>query len=321
MRAIVVHVTGGPEVLVLDEIDRPRPGAGQVLVETVAAGLNYIDTYHRTGLYAQELPFVPGLEGAGTVLETGDGVDGFATGDRVAWSTAIGSYAEATIVPADRLVHVPDGVALDTAAAVMLQGLTAHYLVRDTHPIEPGDACLVHAGAGGVGLLLTQMAKRLGATVYSTVGSEEKAELSRAAGADHVILYRDEDFVERVQEIGGERPLAVVYDGVGKDTLHLGFALLRPRGVMVAFGNASGPADPVDPLTLSTNGSLYLTRPTLFHHIATREALDARAGELFAWIADGLDVRIGARYPLADAADAHRALEGRQTTGKVLIDI
>lgn len=320
MRATVIRELGGPDVLVTEDVDEPTLGPGQVLVEIAAAGLNFLDTYHRSGLYPVELPFTPGMEAAGTVLEVGLDVAGFVVGDRVAYSSVMGAYAQRTVVSADALVRVPDTVGLDLAAAAMLQGMTAHYLARDTYLLERGSICLVHAGAGGVGLLLTQMAKRVGATVYTTVGSQEKAALSEAAGADHVIVYTETDFVEEVQAIGGERPLDVIYDGVGKDTMHKGFALLRPFGLMASFGNASGAADPVDPLTLSANGSLYLTRPTLFNHIATNEALTARAADLFAWIGDGMEVRIGARYPLEDAAGAHRALEGRLTTGKVLIE-
>lgn len=320
MRAVVVTELGGPEVLQMGDVDEPVAGEGQVVVEIAAAGVNFIDTYHRTGLYPVDLPFTPGLEAAGTVVAVGDGAT-LAVGDRVAYSSSIGAYAERSAVGESVIVRVPDGVETESAAAVMLQGMTAHYLVRDTYPLGDGDTCLVHAGAGGVGLLLTQLAKRLGATVYTTVGTEEKAELSRAAGADHVILYTRDDFVDAAQEIGGERPFDVIYDGVGKATMAKGFALLRPRGVMAAFGNASGAADPVDPLTLSANGSLYLTRPTLFTHISTPQALKARADELFGWIADGLDVRIGARFPLEAAADAHNALEGRHTTGKVILEI
>ena len=320
MRATVIRRLGGPEVLVLEDVDEPVPGPEDVAVDVSVAGLNFIDTYHRTGLYPVGLPFIPGLEAAGTVVSVGSGVTDLAEGDRVAWCSTLGAYAERAVVAADQLVPVPEDVSLDTAAASLLQGLTAHYLATATYPLEDGSTCLVHAGAGGVGLLLTQIAKRLGATVYTTVGTDAKAELSRAAGADHVIVYSREDFAERVQEIGGERPLDVIYDGVGKATVSAGFGLLRPFGLMVAFGNASGAVDPVDPLVLSANGSLFFTRPTLFDHVADRDALLARTEELFAWIGDGLDVRIGYRYALEGAADAHRALEGRATTGKVLIE-
>ena len=320
MRAIVMSELGGPEVLELEEIDDPVPGPKDAVVEVAAAGLNFIDTYHRSGLYPVELPFTPGLEAAGTVTAVGRDVTEVAVGDRVAWGTVPGAYAERASVRADQLIPVPESVSPEQAAALMLQGLTAHYLAVDTYPLEPGSACLIHAGAGGVGLLLTQIAKRLGATVFTTVGTEAKAELSRAAGADQVIVYTQEDFAQRVEEIGGARPLDVVYDGVGKATVPAGLGLLRPFGLMVAFGNASGAVDPIDPLDLSANGSIFFTRPTLFHHVATRRALLSRSEDLFAWVADGMDVRIGARFPLGSAADAHRALEGRATTGKVLIE-
>ncbi len=302
------------------ELPAPEADAGEIVVEVVAAGLNYIDTYHRTGLYPMSLPFTPGLEGSGTVVSVGDGVSDRAVGDRVAWTGSIGSYAERVKMPAATAVAVPDGVDLEIAAAVPLQGMTAHYLAVDTFPLSPGDRCLVHAGAGGVGLLLVQIAKLRGAEVFATVGSAEKAELARAAGADHTILYRDVDFAEAITEIAGDRPLDVVYDGVGKSVFAASLTLLRPRGMMVTFGNASGPVDPLSPLDLSRNGSLYLTRPTLFDYIATPEDLQRRAGDLFGWISGGqLDVRVGARFALRDAADAHRALEGRQTAGKVLL--
>ena len=320
MRAIVIRRLGGPEVLMTEEVDEPVPGPGEVVVDVAAAGLNFIDTYHRTGLYPVELPFTPGLEAAGRVVSVGSAVEGLSSGDRVAFCSALGAYAERVAMPADRLVPVPDDVSLDTAAASMVQGLTALYLATETYPLGDGSTCLIHAGAGGVGLLLTQMAKGLGATVYATVGTDAKAELSRAAGADHVIVYRREEFGERIREIGGERPLDVIYDGVGKATVPTGFGLLRRFGMMVAFGNASGAVDPVDPLVLSANGSLFFTRPTLFDHVAERDSLLAMSERLFNWIADGLDFRIGARYPLEAAADAHRALEGRATTGKVLIE-
>ena len=319
MRAIVVRRLGGPEVLGVEQVDDPAPGRGEAVVEVAAAGLNFIDTYHRSGLYPVELPFTPGLEAAGTVSAVGPGVKDVAEGDRVAFCTTIGAYAEKAAAPADRLAPVPDDISLDLAAAVMLQGLTAHYLATSTYPLEEGSTCLIHAGAGGVGLLLIQMAKRLGATVYTTVGTDEKARLAAGAGADHVIVYTREDFAERVREIGGERPLDVVYDGVGKATVAAGFGLLRPRGVMAAFGNASGAVDPIDPLVLSSHGSLFFTRPTLFDHAADRAELLGRAGQVFDWMRDGLEVRIGARRPLEEAAEAHRALEGRKTAGKVLI--
>ncbi len=320
MRAIVIESTGGPEVLRLSEIEDPKPGPGDVVVEVAAAGLNFIDTYQRSGLYPMEFPFTPGLEGAGVILAVGEGIGEWAIGDRVAWSSSLGTYAQQVAVPVDQLVAVPEGVDLDIAAAVMLQGMTAHYLAFDTFPLVEGSVCLIHAAAGGVGLLLTQMAKRLGATVFATAGSAAKAEVARQAGADHVINYSEEDFAKAIVAIAGERPIEVVYDGVGLATLTKGLGLLTKRGLMVTFGNASGPPDPFDLLDLMRHGSIYITRPSLFDYIATPAQLQARAGDLFSWIAGGLlDVRIGARIDLKDAADAHRALEGRQTTGKILI--
>ena len=320
MRATVIRSLGGPEVLVTEDVDEPVAGPGEVVVEIAAAGLNFIDTYHRTGLYPVGLPFTPGIEAAGTVASVGSAVDDLSEGDRVAFFSTLGAYAERAAIPADQLVPVPEEVSLDIAAASMVQGLTALYLTTETYPLEDGSTCLIHAGAGGVGLILTQMAKQLGATVFTTVGNDAKAEISRAAGADHVIVYSREDFGDRIREIGGERPLDVIYDGVGKATVPTGFGLLRRFGMMVAFGNASGAVDPVDPLVLTVNGSLFFTRPTLFDHVAERDSLIGMSEQFFAWIAHGLDVRIGDRYPLEEAAEAHRALEGRATTGKVLIE-
>lgn len=320
MQAIRVTENGGPEVLRLADVGSPEPGPGDLLVRVAAAGLNYIDTYHRTGLYPTDLPFTPGLEGAGEVVEIGADVTGIAPGDRVAWSNALGSYAELVVVPEDGAVSVPAGVALDQAAAVMLQGMTAHYLTHDTYPLGPGDRCLVHAGAGGVGLLLVQMAKRLGAEVFATVSTAEKADLATGAGADHVIRYTEGDFGDAVEQIAGPRPLDVVYDGVGRATFDRGLGLLRPRGMMALFGQSSGVVPPLDLGRLAANGSLYVTRPTLFSHIASRTDLEARAGAVLASVgSDDLDVRIGHRYPLTEASKAHRALEERQTTGKVLL--
>lgn len=317
---IEVAAHGGPEVLRWTELAAPTPGPGDLVVDLAAAGLNFIDTYHRTGLYPRPLPFVPGAEGAGTVLAVGEAVSAFAPGDRVAWSGASGSYAEQVVVPARQAVVVPDGVGLDDAAAVMLQGMTAHFLACDTFPLQPGHRCLIHAAAGGVGQLLVQMAKLRGAEVFATVGSADKAALALEAGADHVILYRDEDFGAAVERIAGPRPLDVIYDGVGQETFERGLDVLRRRGMMVTFGNASGPVAPLAPLRLMQGGSLFLTRPTLGDYTATRDELEARAGDLFTWMAGGeLTVRIGARVPLADAAEAHRILEGRRTTGKVLL--
>jgi NADPH2:quinone reductase len=320
VKAIVIEQTGGAEALTYGDQPDPIAEQGELLVDVAAAGVNFIDTYHRSGLYPMDLPLVPGVEGSGTVTGVGEGVEGFEVGDRVAWSLGIGSYAEAQAVPATRAVLVPDQVDLETAAAVLLQGLTAHYLANDTFPLAAEDNCLIHAGAGGVGLLLTQIAVMKGAQVVTTVGSQAKAELSRHAGSHHVVVYTEADFREEVESLLGPHALDVVYDGVGKSTFDDGIELLRPRGMMVTFGNASGPVPPVSPLLLSQKGSLFLTRPTLGDYVQTREELVARADELFSWIAsEDLDVHIGNRYPLAEAADAHRALEGRDTTGKVLL--
>ncbi len=320
MKAVVVPALGGPENLVLDDLAEPVAGPGELLVEVTAAGVNYVDIYHRRGLYDADLPFIPGMEGAGTVSAVGEGVEGIRTGDRVGWANVRGSYAERHVIPADRAVPIPEGIESITVAAVLLQGLTAHYLATDTFPLQNGSKCLIHAGAGGVGLLLTQIAKMRGAEVFSTVGSAEKAELSREAGSDHVIVYSQTDFKDQVEEIAGPKALDVVYDGVGADTFINGLDLLRPRGMMVTFGNASGPVPEIAPLLLSQKGSLFLTRPTMAHYLQTRDELLSRCNDLFSWIQSGeIEVRIGHEYPLADAADAHRALEGRQTTGKVLL--
>lgn len=318
MKAIQIHVTGGPEVMSLTDVEEPVADHGQVVVEIGAAGVNYIDTYHRSGLYPLPLPTVLGLEGAGTVVEIGEGVEHVAMGESVAWSTGLGSYAQRVRLDANSVVPVPDGVDIETAAATMLQGMTAHYLVTDTHRLLQGERCLIHAGAGGVGLILIQLAKQIGAEVFTTVGTDEKESLARAAGADHVIRYRDVDFGDAVEAIAGERALAVVYDGVGQSVFRRSLDLLEPRGVMATFGNASGPVDPISPLELAP--SLFLTRPSLFHYISTRGELLRRSGELFDAVAAGnLDIRIGHRLPLAEAAEAHRMLEGRATTGKVIL--
>jgi len=320
MWGIQISEQGGPEVMEWRELPDPEAGPGEIVVDVAAAGLNYIDTYQRSGLYPMQLPFTPGLEGSGTVVSVGEGATGPSPGERVAWTASIGSYAHRVKMPADNAVTVPAGVDLETAAAVPLQGMTAHYLAIDTFPLSAGDRCLVHAGAGGVGLLLIQIAKLRGAEVFTTVGTPEKAELAAAAGADHTILYRDVDFAAAITEIAGDRPLDVVYDGVGKSVFAQSLTLLRPRGMMVTFGNASGPVEPVSPLDLSANGSIFLTRPTLFHYVANHDELQRRADDLFGWIADGkLDIRIGARFDLAAAPDAHWALEGPPTTGKVLL--
>lgn len=320
MRAVRVSETGGPEVLEWSEVDDPAVAEGSVLVELAAAGLNYIDTYQRSGLYAMSVPYTPGLEGAGTVVEVGDGVNGFAAGDRVAWTGVLGSYAERVVVPASAAVPVPEGVELEVAAATMLQGMTAHYLACSTFPLAEGHRCLVHAGAGGVGLILIQIAKLRGAEVFTTVGSADKGHLAREAGADHVILYRDEDFGDAVERIAGRRPLDVVYDGVGKATFDRSLEVLKPLGMMVTFGNASGPVDPVSPLTLTKKGSLYLTRPSVAHYYATPEEAEEGIGALFDMIVSGkVTPHIGARYPLSGVADAHRALEARETVGSTVL--
>ena len=320
MQAIVINELGGPEVLRVSDAQDPKPAAGEVLVAVSFAGLNFIDTYKRRGLYPMNLPFILGEEASGVVAGVGEGVTAFADGDRVAWSSAMGADAELAAVPADRLVAVPDDVELDLAAAALLQGMTAHYLVNDTYPLQAGERCLVHAGAGGAGRLVVQLAKQTGAEVIATVGSEEKVEIAASAGADHVINYEKEDFVEAVETIAGPRPLDVIYDGVGAATFDGGLALLRPRGMLVTSGNASGAVPPVEPLRLMREGSLFLTRPTLANYIADRAELVRRAGAVYSAVGAGeLDVLVGARYPLADTADAHRALESRATVGKILL--
>jgi NADPH2:quinone reductase len=320
MKAIVIHEAGGPDKLRIEQVPEPTPGPADLLVDVDAAGLNFIDTYQRSGLYPLAFPFTPGVEGAGTVAAVGDGVTGFSVGDRVGWVGVLGTYAEKHIVAAERAIPIPIGMETDVVAAVLLQGITAHYLANDTFPLKKGDRCLIHAAAGGVGLLLTQIAVMKGAMVVTTVGSEEKAELSRAAGADEVIVYRQVDFKEEVEKLTGANSLDVVFDGVGAATFDKGLDLLRPRGMMVTFGNASGPVPAVAPLILAEKGSIFLTRPTMAHYIQTRDELLSRANDLFDWVSTGaLDVRIGHRYPLGRAGDAHRALEGRETTGKVLL--
>ncbi len=320
MKAIVVSELGGPEKLALQEIPDPEPGPGEVLVDVAAAGVNFIDVYHRIGLYDLGLPFTPGLEGAGTVAGVGTGVEELAVGDRIGWTNVLGSYADKHVVPVEKAVPIPDGLDTATVAAVLLQGITAHYLATDTFTLRRGHRCLIHAGAGGVGLLLTQVAKLKGAEVFTTVGSAEKAELSRAAGSDHVIDYSQAEFGDAIEAIAGPRSFDVVYDGVGASTFSRSLDMLRPRGLMVSYGNASGPVAEISPLILSQKGSLYLTRPTMAHYIPTREALLARCGELFDWIGSGdLRVRVGAEFSLSDAAEAHRDLQARRTTGKVLL--
>jgi NADPH2:quinone reductase len=320
MRVVEVSKLGGPDVLTLAERDAPRPGPGQLLVHVAAAGVNFMDIYQREGRppYGRELPFVPGAEGAGTVAALGPGVDGFAAGDRVAWAGVPGSYAEQALVPAASAVLVPDGVGTQFAAAVMLQGITAHYLCHSTYPVAHGDPVLVHAGAGGVGLLLTQLVKMRGGVVVATTSTADKAGLARQAGADHVAGYGD--FGAVVGEVTGGAGAAVVYDGVGRETFDASLAALRPRGLMVLYGGSSGPVPPFQLQRLAGSGSLFITRPTMIHYIASRDELLWRTGDLFAWIADGaLSVRIGGSYPLADAARAHEDLQRRRTTGKLLL--
>jgi NADPH:quinone reductase len=319
MRAIVITRAGGSDVLEARDEPDPQPGAGQVLVELEAAGVNFRDIYEREGVggYTNEPPFVAGAEGAGTVVAVGEGVTELSEGDRVAWSNAQGSYAERVVVDVKGAVPVPDGVSTEVAAAALLQGMTAHYLAVDTYPVQSGDPVLVHAAAGGVGLLLTQIVRLRGGRVIATTSSSEKAELAKGAGADHVIGY--DGFAEQARELCGGG-MAVVYDGVGQATFDESLAALRPRGYMVLYGAASGPVPPVDPQRLNAAGSLFLTRPSLPHYVATRHELLHRAREVFGWIADGrLDVRIGARYPLDQARQAQEDLAGRKTTGKLLL--
>lgn len=320
MKAIVVRQYGGPEQLEPAEIEIPTLGPGEAVVEVRAAGVNYIDTYHRTGLYPADPPFVPGMEGAGVVTAIGPGVTEVAVGDRVAWAMMRGSYAQYAIVPAWRLIRLPEEVSFDLAAAAMLQGMTAHYLTHSTYPLQPGDTALVHAAAGGTGLLVVQMAKLRGARVIGTTSTPEKAALARQMGCDEVILYTEQDFAAEVKRLTGGRGVDVVYDSVGAATFDKSLDSLRVRGMMVSFGNASGPVPPFSPLLLSQKGSLFLTRPTLAHYAATREEMLARGRDVLDWVASGrLKVQIHRIYPLAEAAQAHRDLEGRKTTGKLLL--
>jgi NADPH:quinone reductase len=320
VKAIQIHETGGPEVLRLEEVPDPQPGLGEAVVRLEAIGLNFIEVYQRTGLYRSPLPFTPGGEGAGRVVSVARDVSGVKPGDRVASTSLRGSYAELARVPVDKLVPVPDEVETSVAAAVLLQGLTAHYLATSTYPLAQGSWCLIHAAAGGVGLLLCQMAKARGARVIGTVSTEEKAVLATQAGADHVVLYTRQDFVSEARRLTGGHGVSVVYDSVGKTTFEGSLNSLAPRGMLVLFGQSSGPVPPVDPQVLNTKGSLYLTRPTLTHYTASSSELLTRARDLFAWMEAGkLQVRIDRTYPLADAAAAHRALEGRETKGKVLL--
>ncbi|MFN2443599.1 MAG: quinone oxidoreductase [Thermoanaerobaculia bacterium] len=319
-QAIRVHEPGGPGVLRFEEVAQPEPGEGQVRIRIKAAGVNFIDVYHRTGRYPGEMPMIPGLEGAGTVDAVGPGVSDLTEGDRVAWSSVSGSYAEWIAAPAEKVVRIPDGMDERTAAAAMLQGMTAHYLAHSTYPIRRGESVLIHAAAGGVGLLLVQMARRLGARVFGTVSTEEKAELAREAGADEVILYTRTSFKEEVRRLTDGAGVHVVYDSVGRTTFQDSLDSLRPLGMLVLFGASSGAVEPIDPLVLSQKGSLFLTRPKLFDYTADRASLLDRAGDVLEWVTDGtLSLRIERTYPLADAAEAHRDLEGRKTTGKLLL--
>jgi NADPH2:quinone reductase len=320
VKAIRVHANGGPEVLRYEEVPRPSPGPGQALVRVEAVGVNFMEIYQRTGLYRVPLPFIPGSEAAGTVVEIGPEVTTVTGGQRVASISFAGAYAEYAVAPADRLVVLPDGVNSRLGAATMLQGMTAHYLVHSTYRLSREDTCLVHAAAGGVGLLLCQMARRLGARVIGTVSTEEKATLAREAGAHEVILYSQQDFLVETKRLTGGTGVQVVYDSVGKTTFDKGLDCLTRRGMMVLYGQSSGPVAPLDPQVLNHKGSLYLTRPTLVHYVATRAELLERASAVLGWAAEGtLKVRIGREFPLAAAAEAHRELESRRTTGKLLL--
>ena len=320
MKAIRVHGPGGPEALRYEEIEQPVPGPGQVLVKVEAAGVNFIDVYQRSGHYKVPVPFTLGQEAAGAVAAVGPGVAEPKLGERVAYTTVLGAYAEYAVVPADRVVQLPDGVSAKQGAAAMLQGLTAHYLATTTYALKAGEACLVHAAAGGVGLLLCQIAKLRGARVLGTVSTREKAALARGAGADEVILYTEQDFETEVKRLTNGAGLHVIYDSVGKTTFERGLSCLALRGMMVLYGQSSGPVGPFDPQVLNQKGSLFLTRPTIAHYIATRAELIARAGEVLGWIQRGmLKVRIDRELPLAQAAEAHRLLEARQSMGKVLL--
>jgi len=322
VHAIRVHQAGGPEVLQWEEVDVGKPATGQVRVRQTAVGLNYIDVYHRTGLYPQPLPFTPGTEAAGEIEAVGEGVTGLTAGDRVAYAGPIGSYAEARLIDADRLVKLPDYVSDELAAAMMLQGMTARMLLRAVYEVKPGDTILVHAAAGGVGLILCQWANALGATVIGTVSTDEKAAMASAHGCHHPIVYTRQDFVTEVDRITNGAKLPVIYDSVGKDTFLKSLDCLRARGLMVSYGNASGPPDPIAPALLAQKGSLFLTRPTLFSYIATREELEQSASELFDMVRSGkVKIEIGQRFALRDAAEAHRQLEARKTTGSTVLTV
>lgn len=320
MKAARIHAPGGPDAIQLEDLPEPAPAAGQAQVRIEAIGVNFIDTYHRSGLYKLALPATLGVEAAGTVTAVGPGVGEVRVGERVAWAGPAGAYAEMAVVPAPRLVPLPERVSARDAAAAMLQGMTAHYLAVSTYPLAPGDTCLVHAAAGGVGLLLCQIARRRGARVIATVSTAAKADLARGAGADSVIRYDEEDFAAAVARLTGGRGVQVVYDAVGQATYEGSMQALAPRGMLVLYGQSSGPVPPIDPLRLAERGSLFLTRPNLAHYVAAREELLARSGEVFGWLAGGsLRVRIGLEMPLAEVRAAHRELESRRTTGKVLL--
>jgi NADPH:quinone reductase len=320
MKAIQVSRTGGPEVLEYTDVSAPTPKPEEALIQIKAIGVNFIDVYFREGRYPSPLPFIDGQEAAGVVTAVGSAVTNVKAGDRVAYTGRLGSYAEQATVPADRLVQIPDKLSFEDAAAAMLQGMTAHYLVYSTYPLKRGETALIHAAAGGVGLLLVQMAKNIGARVIATAGTKDKAQLAREAGADEVILYTEQDFEAETKRLTDNKGVHVVYDGVGKDTFAKGLNVLRPRGYMVLFGGASGAVPPFDPIALSQKGSLFLTRPTLGHYTATREELEQRSSDVLNWIASGkLKLRIGATYKLSEAAQAHRDLEGRKTVGKLLL--
>lgn len=320
MKAVRVHKYGGPEVLTLEEIPVPEPRAGEARVKIEAIGVNFIDIYQRTGLYPLQTPFTLGMEGAGVVHEVGEGVTEVKKGDRVAYAMIMGSYAEYAIVPASKLAPLPANIDAKSAAALMLQGMTAHYLTHSTYDLKKGETALIHAAAGGVGLLFTQIAKLRGANVIGTVSTEAKAQLAKEAGADHVILYTQTDFADAVKKITDGKGLHVVYDSVGQTTFDKGLDCLRPRGYMVLFGQSSGPVSPFDPGKLAAKGSLFLTRPTLAHYTLDRAELLQRASDLFTWTASGkLKLRLEKTFPMAEAAEAHRQLEGRKTTGKVIL--
>ena len=321
MKAIQIHETGGPEVLQPADLPIPQPGPGQVLIRVEAVGVNFVEVYFRKGTYKAPLPFIPGSEAAGTVEELGPGVTGFEAGDPVASSSVLGSYAEYALVPAAQLVKIPPGITHEQAAAAMLQGMTAHYLAYSTYPLKAGETALIHAGAGGVGLLLTQMAVRIGARAITTVSTEEKAELSRGAGASDVILYTEQDFEAEVKRLTGGKGVDVVYDSVGKTTFDKSLNCLRPRGLMALFGASSGPVPPFELTQLNSKGSLFVTRPSMWHYVSTRAELEWRANDVLGWVAKGeLKLRMEHLYPLAEAGQAHADLEARKTTGKILLE-